>query len=655
MARKRPSLARKRLRVMPYFTALAVITALVWLSAFAGVGFNKDFFKSEFPYVGGSPVKEMPEPVLGLDLQGGLTMTIAARLSDGGAPDAEDMERARQIIDDRVNGTGVAEPEIYVEGDSNIVVNVAGKDYETEELRQVGAPAELRFREVVGEPMQDFAQEDFEELEDGADEEIDGDEEGLDELDDPAEEDEDADPADEDSEEDADDAEGEEGGVDVDAIQDDIAEKVGDEAMAEAEQLVMMITEQQQPFPQEQLPYLMNSLSDFGELEPDEVAVLPPEMQMYIPTISCEQLNARTPGAIQAIEEQVVACDRIDPETMSEVDDAASAEGEDPTYPYQKYMLADARVVGDDISNANIQPDQSNPGNWAVTVQFTGSGQDAWRSLAEDTVGQNVAIVLDNQVISAPEIQPNAGTGSSVEITGQFSSDGAQLLAEQLKFGSLPLAFETETIAEVSPTLGIEQMKAGLLAGLIGVVLVVLYCFAYYRMLGITVVFSFAIAATILYPTLAMLGQQIGFTLTLAGITGFIVSVGMVADSFVLFFERLKDEIKDGRSPQSAVPRAWERARRTILSGNIVSILAAVVLYVLAIGVVRGFAFTLGLSTLVNLAIVFLFTHPLVSLMSRSRFFMSPRVSGLGNTRVRVSSGAVTAKPLAKASTGKES
>ncbi|MGH8792651.1 MAG: protein translocase subunit SecD [Stackebrandtia sp.] len=655
MARKRPGLARKRLRVAPYFISLAVITGLVWLSAFAGVGFNKDFVKGEAPFFSGSPVNAFPTPNLGLDLQGGMTMTIAAKLADGETPSAEDMEQARQIIDDRVNGTGVAEPEVYVEGDSNIIVNVAGKDYEAEDLRQIGAPAELRFREVLGQPTPDYSQYDFDEEakegEEGSDEEANP-EEGEEE---PAEEEP---PADEEGKEDKKKDEEDEEAAEDEAAQEDplaidpeIAEKLGDDVVAEAEMLVMMIA-QGQPFPQEQLPTMMKSLAPFGELSPDEVAALPPEFQLNVPTISCEQLNGRTPGSIAEVKDQVVACDRLDPAQVAEIKKAADAEGKEPQYPYQKYMLSESKVVGDDVSSANIQPDQANPGSWAVTVNFNAGGADKWRTLATETVGRSVAIVLDNQVISAPEIQQGAGNGDSVEITGQFSNDSARLLAEQLKFGSLPLSFETETIDEVSPTLGIEQMEAGLLAGMIGMALVLLYCFAYYRLLGIAVVFSFGIAAMVLYPAVAMLGKQIGFTLTLAGIAGFIVSIGMVADSFVLFFERLKDEIKDGRSPQSAVPRAWERARRTILAANMVSILAAVVLYVLSIGVVRGFAFTLGLSTVVNLAIVFLFTHPLVSLMSRSRFFMSPRISGLGNTRVRA---AGSTSRLAGATTGKES
>jgi preprotein translocase subunit SecD len=176
-------------------------------------------------------------------------------------------------------------------------------------------------------------------------------------------------------------------------------------------------------------------------------------------------------------------------------------------------------------------------------------------------------------------------------------------------------------------------MKMGLLAGAIGLALVILYCLFYYRALGLAVIASLAVSGALVYASLVLLGRQVGYTLSLAGIAGFIVAIGITADSFVVFFERLKDEVKDGRSVRSAVPRAWVRARRTILSADTVSFLAAAVLYFLAIGEVKGFAFTLGLSTLLDVIVVFLFTHPLVAVLSRLNAFTSPRVSGLGNLR----------------------
>jgi preprotein translocase subunit SecD len=189
------------------------------------------------------------------------------------------------------------------------------------------------------------------------------------------------------------------------------------------------------------------------------------------------------------------------------------------------------------------------------------------------------------------------------------------------------------TTDSVSATLGLAQMKAGLLAGAIGLALVVIYCLIYYRALGLVVIASLAASASIVFAMLVLLGRSMGFTLSLAGIAGFIVAIGITADSFVVFFERLKDEVKEGRTVRSSVPRAWVRARRTILSADAVSLLAAIVLYLLASGQVAGFAFTLGLSTIIDLVIVFLFTHPLVSVLSGSKTFTSPKFSGLGGVR----------------------
>lgn len=620
MARRRKGLARKQLRVMPYFIVLLMVTGLLWLSAFAGVGF-----------------KSFPTPKLGLDLQGGMSMILSARLPDGGTPDAKSMEQARQIIEDRVNGTGVAEPEIYVEGTSNIVVNVAGQESDAAELREVGAPAELRFRQVIQGPVPDYTMqdpEDFAEVpedEDPAEGEdpedpTDGEDpegEPGDELDasDPESPDEGTEDTTEDGEEPTDEEEVQDP-ADSDSTLADRREEVKAKIDPQAWSMAELLISEGGASP-DQLPIYMEAMADFGDLSPDDVAVLSLEMQLMIPTIGCGQLNARAPGSISAMDEQVVACDRASPERVAAAEEAGQS-------PYSKYLLAESTVEGDDIASAAIQQDQTAPGNWAVGLSFTGEGQDRWIALAQQAQGTQVAVVLDNLVVTAPTIQPGAASGGSVEITGQFTADEARLLAEQLKYGSLPLAFQVETIDKVSATLGLGQMQAGLLAGAIGLGLVVLYCLMYYRFLGIVVIFSLLSAAGLIYPAVAMLGEQIGFTLTLAGIAGLIVAIGITADSFVVFFERLKDEMKEGRSPRSAVPRAWVRARRTIMSANTVSILAAIILYFLAIGAVKGFAFTLGLSTVINIVVIFLFTHPLVSWLSRrGRILSSARLSGL--------------------------
>jgi preprotein translocase subunit SecD len=236
--------------------------------------------------------------------------------------------------------------------------------------------------------------------------------------------------------------------------------------------------------------------------------------------------------------------------------------------------------------------------------------------------------VLDNKIISAPEIQ-GVLTGDS-QISGSFTAQSADDLAGQLRYGALPLTFTAADQENLSPTLGAEYLRAGMIAAGIGLLLVAIYAFFYYRLLGTVIVLSLVLSAGLVFGALVFLGRQIGFTLTLAGIAGFIVSLGVAADSFVIYFERLKDEIRDGRSPRSAVPRAWARARRTIISANAISIMAAVVLYIVSVGTVKGFAFALGLATILDLVVVFLFRHPIMTMFANTKAFLSPRVSGLG-------------------------
>jgi preprotein translocase subunit SecD len=304
-----------------------------------------------------------------------------------------------------------------------------------------------------------------------------------------------------------------------------------------------------------------------------------------------------------------------------------------------KYLLQPAIIEGTQISGASVvAPDTSNA-QWRVSLDFKGQGQTIWaKYTAEHNVtatpqdpANQVAFVLDGRVISAPEIQ---GTiNGQTEVTGNFNQTSADDLSNVLKYGALPLTFEQQEALTISPTLGTDYLKAGLLAGGIGVGLVFLYSMLYYRALGLVMIASLLLSGVLTYAVLVLLGRQIGFTLTLAGVAGFIVAIGITADSFVIFFERLKDEIRDGRSPRSAVPRAWVRARRTILSADAVSFLAAAILYFLAAGSVKGFAFTLGMSTVLDLVIVYLFTHPVVALFARSKTFTSDRISGLGSVQ----------------------
>ncbi len=294
-----------------------------------------------------------------------------------------------------------------------------------------------------------------------------------------------------------------------------------------------------------------------------------------------------------------------------------------------KYLLKPATVVGTDVSGATatIPQTQTGTGQWTVSVQFTSSGQAKFTRLTELTTGKQVAIVLDGVVQSAPSI--NERIPGSAEISGTFTQSQAEDLANILKYGALPLAFDKSQAESISATLGSDSLRAGLIAGAIGLGLVLIYSFLYYRALGFITVASLGVSGLLVYATVALLGKALGFTLTLAGVAGLIVAVGVTADSFVVFYERIKDEVREGRTIRTGVDRAWVRARRTIISADTVSLLAAVALYLLSIGSVRGFAFTLGLSTLLDLVVVFLFTHPLVAILMRKPFFSSGRFSGL--------------------------
>jgi len=294
----------------------------------------------------------------------------------------------------------------------------------------------------------------------------------------------------------------------------------------------------------------------------------------------------------------------------------------------EKYVLGPSFLEGTQIATAQAAQNSQGAG-WVIDVTFKSEGATIWGDYTSKNVGKNVAFVLDGEVVSAPTIQgPIFGT---TQITGQFSQAEAQNLAGILRYGSLPLSFESSEAQTVSATLGLASLEAGLIAGGVGLALVFIYCLFYYRALGVLTILSLVLSGVVVYAVLVLLGRWVGFTLDLAGVAGFIVAIGITADSFVIFFERLKDEVRDGRSFRSAVPRAWVRARRTILSADAVSFLAAAVLYVLAVGQVKGFAFTLGMSTVLDLLVVFLVTHPLVALAANNRVFSSPAWSGLGS------------------------
>jgi preprotein translocase subunit SecD len=296
----------------------------------------------------------------------------------------------------------------------------------------------------------------------------------------------------------------------------------------------------------------------------------------------------------------------------------------------QKYLLTPAIIEGRDITDASYGIPQ-NDVQYAVMLDFNSHGRgifaDATGTIAG--TGQLFAIVMDGQVISAATASSRISSGA--QITGNFTQEEAKSLATSLKFGSLPVKFKKDTSSEVvGPTLAGNQLSAGLFAGAIGLALVMIYCLIYYRALGIVVLSSLTFAAAWTYAMVLLLSKTAGFTLTLPGIAGLIIAVGITADSFIIFFERIRDEMREGKSMRVAVETGWVRAKHTRIAASFVSLLSALILYIFATGVVKGFGFALGLSTLIDLAVLFWFTKPLVSWFARFRFFNGGgKLSGL--------------------------
>lgn len=575
--------------------------------------------------------KDRLEPRLGLDLIGGTRLTLeATNTVDGKPPTSANLEEARQIIESRVNAYGVAEAEVVTEGNRNIVISLPG---ENRDLTDVGSAAELRFRKVL-------------KATDGS---------GTTAVPAPSAS---ATPAPSASatakpsgsaspkakpsgsaKASASPSTGGQGGMAPTPSASAAAPTPSNAAPTATSEPVPQSIEQQRKAVEQKVgaaawaaasglqapadlttdPSLAEKLKPFGTLSGQEVAVLPVEMQFNVPTITCAQLEKRPPASIKDEKQKAVACE-------------AGA----------KYLLDVAKVLGTDVKDASAQLDQTS--QWVVSLNFTGKGQEKWTALTRESynnegqacdqtaLGQDgkcrVAVVLDNEIVSSPEIQ-GVLTGDS-QITGSFDNKSANALASQLRYGALPVTFVPQEQQNVTATLGSSHLQAGLLAAGIGMLLVIIYSFFYYRLLGSVIFLSLVLSGLLVFGALVVLGRSIGFTLTLAGIAGMIVSLGVAADSFVIYFERLKDEIREGRSPRSAVPRAWVRARRTIISANAITLMSAVVLYIVSVGAVKGFAFALGLATVLDLVVVFLFRHPIMTMFARTRAFLSPRVSGLG-------------------------
>lgn len=508
-----------------------------------------------------------PTPELGIDLQGGTRVTLTARTPDGSTPSQDSLRQAQQIIETRVNGLGVSGSEVVIDGD-NLVITVPGDD--SSQARSLGQTARLYIRPVLGSQAAAAP------------------------------------------------------GTEQTPVQAPTTQAPPPSAPG--------ATPQERPFPAQ------------NPTEPAPTTEAPaPSTETPAPTA-----EAPAPGSPEAAAAEIAKAKEtrqsqdpaVQQQAMATLDCSAPDPlqgNDDPALPLVAcstdgtavYLLAPSIIDGQEISDAS-SGFNSQQSRYEVSLSFKSGGSSTWAQFTSSNIGKQAAFTLDSKVVSAPVVQGATPVGSSTSITGQFNQTQAQELANTLKYGSLPLSFQASEAETVSATLGLASLEAGLIAGAVGLVLVLVYCLIYYRMLGLLTALSLLLSGVMVYAVLVLLGRYIGFTLDLAGIAGLIIGIGMTADSFVVFFERIKDEMREGRSFRSAVPRGWTRARRTILSGNAVSFIAAAVLYVLAVGQVRGFAFTLGLTTILDVVVVFLVTWPLVYMASKSRFWSKPSVNGLG-------------------------
>lgn len=583
---------------------------------------------------------KLAEPKLGIDLQGGTRVTLTARTPDGSPPTRDALSQAQQIISARVNGLGVSGSEVIIDG-NNLVITVPGSD--GNEARALGQTARLFIRPVitaapVDEVLQAGGQMPRAPRKPGAPGAPAPDQTAPGES-----------PASEGSSPDnkgAADSEGADG------------EMVPEQPLKPPAQ--------PRPYPQEPTP-TPSTAADAPSAttpattspdKPGQAESTEPNAPATAPKPDAQQPGQepavpQKPGKAKGLAARIALAKRLRQSedkwaqlaairfmaTQCDKEDVLAG-NDDPDLPLVTcsqnhetvYVLAPSIISGDQIADASSGMDQRN-GNYVVQVQFKSAAAAIWADYTAAHIGTQTAFTLDSQVVSAPQIQ-EAIPGGRTQITGgnpPFTAESARQLANVLKYGSLPLSFESSEAETVSATLGMTSLKAGLLAGAIGLALVLAYSLLYYRALGVLTALSLVASGAMVYAILVLLGRYINYTLDLAGIAGLIIGIGTTADSFVVFFERIKDEIRDGgRSFRSAVPRGWARARKTIVSGNAVTFLAAAVLYVLAIGQVKGFAFTLGLTTLLDLVVVFLVTWPLVYLASKSPTLAKPSYNGLG-------------------------
>ncbi|GHD94308.1 protein translocase subunit SecD [Streptomyces naganishii JCM 4654] len=515
-------------------------------------------------------------PRLGIDLAGGTSITLTA-VNQPGQPNAinkANMDTAVDIMNRRVNGLGVSETEVQTQGDRNIIVNIPRGTNSKEAQQQVGTTAKLYFRpvlqqEVSGAPGQSPSP--------GATS----------------------------------------GGSS--SPKPGAGPSTGSTPQAKGSSSA---TATPKATPTSQGRAVTDALKA-GSTPSPSASTSPGAKPSATPSPSASSASAGLQARYAALDctkpaEQAGAGKDAKP---SEPTVACGQDGK----VWSKFLLGPVAVDGQEVKKAQAAFDTQGASGWQVQMTFNSKGSskfaDITGQLAQKPSPQNeFAIVLDDQVVSHPYVQ-TAITGGNAEISGHFTQQEAQSLANMLSYGALPLTFKESSVTTVTAALGGEQLQAGLIAGAIGLALVVLYLVVYYRGLSLVAVASLSVSAILTYVIMALLGPTIHFALNLPAVCGAIVAIGITADSFIVYFERIRDEIREGRSLRPAVERAWPRARRTILVSDFVSFLAAAVLFIVTVGKVQGFAFTLGLTTLLDVVVVFLFTKPLMTLLARRKFF----------------------------------
>ncbi|GAA2103005.1 protein translocase subunit SecD [Streptomyces albiaxialis] len=524
--------------------------------------------------VGGMFLSGHKAPRLGIDLAGGTSITLEAK-NQPGKPNAinqTNMETAVSIIERRVNGLGVQEAEVQTQGDKHIIVNIPKGTNSKQAREQVGTTAELGFR-----PVLTYAQVAPKQPEKPQPSESTGPEKKQDDQ--------------KDGEKDQSPKATPSKGTDQPqgrAVTDGL--KAKNEPSPKATETKSPKESQQPSLPPQQ---------------PQQPS-LPRGLDKKLQTLDCSTKEAKAKASEKAAaakpEDPIVACD-----AQEKV----------------KYALGPVAVAGKNVSKAKAVLDQQR-GQWIVQMSFDDKGSDQFGDitgkLAQKQQPQNqFAIALDGEVQSAPSVRERLT--SNAEISGSFTQESAEDLANILSFGALPLSFEESDVTTVTAALGSDQLQAGLIAGAIGLALVIIYLVAYYRGLSLIAILSLLVSAILTYTIMTLLGPAIGFALNLPAVCGAIVAIGITADSFIVYFERIRDEVREGRTLRPAVERAWPRARRTILVSDFVSFLAAAVLFIVTVGKVQGFAFTLGLTTALDVVVVFFFTKPIMTLLARKPFF----------------------------------